>query len=172
MANGTTFIQLPKKSPEPKIGNILLGREYLSELLDESVVETMRCHNLALAGSDRGNWYALKKMGIACKALQDAVTYNCPVREGAQFYYIYPIYISRMNPDEAAPHLRMMVEEDPKIDGLLQPPTIGIMDDLFLGHGYTCGSMINNGHSRKRWAKIELSDDRYLLAAYFEWYNK
>jgi len=160
----------PMKAPEPKNGDILTGNEFLWELLTEKEVQDVRAYHLSSVRSN--HWKALERFGLKANDLQEESRYECPFDSGNSFFRIYPIAISEPYIHEVNEISRYIMERDPKSDFIYTELYINNVDKSFMGHGYCQGITPHDGHGRWKWAKIRLSDERWLFAIYWEWYNK
>tara|TARA_B100000614_G_scaffold262909_1_gene300525 strand:+ start:91075 stop:91590 length:516 start_codon:yes stop_codon:yes gene_type:complete len=169
-ATGTISIVKPKTAPSPDIGDILDGADFLAELLTDEQADQIRAHDLSLVHEN--HWIALERLGIDAAELIEQVKYECPFRPGTFFFHMYPLYISRLYPSEVRDWYKIMVETEPQDDSLIRAPFASNVDHSFMGHGYSKWILPHDGGGKWCWAKISLSDGRWLLVQYFEWYNK
>jgi len=160
----------PKAAPKPVNGDILQGGSFLSELIDKEAAKDLRV--LSLSFCHENHWKAIEKMGLDIAELRDEVEYECPFRSGTRFYRVYPLSISKMLPDEAGEIHSYFLRKNPDDEYFHRPPGIDDVDRSFMGHGYDQNILPDDGHGCWKYAKIDLSDGRWLIVAYWEWYSK
>ena len=165
----TISILKPNDPPIPDIGNILRGNEFLYKLISDEEAKNLRV--MSLANIHDNHWKALDRMGIDYTDLMKEVEYECPFRKNVVFYNVYPLAISKLKASEGGIYLTHILEKDPDTLFFHQAPMIDDIDKSFMGHGH--GKVLpSDGHGKWKFAKMNLSDGRWLLVTYFEWYNK
>lgn len=151
---------LKAKTPaKSKNGDILRGGEFISHIYPD----TRPVIAAPLGILNRDHWVALEKLMIDFNELVQASRYECLVR-GITFYSVYPIGISEYKTGELPKFLDHMY-------GVDHPVAAGKISRSFLGHGYT-DYLEDDGDNGLHYGRVDLDDGRYLIVAFFEWYNK
>lgn len=177
MSNDTISISIikPTKAPEPNNGDIISGNEYLWELLDKKTIKNIRAYPLSYESLN--HWKALERFGLDTTDIQDEARYECPFRSGNHFFRIYPIAISEVHSHEVNESSKFLMEyimkrKESLNDHIYMELSLSEVEKSFMGHGYSQYILPHDGFGSWEWAKIKLSDGRFLFAIYWEWYNK
>ena len=173
-------------------GEILYGADYLEDLADLGSDINDRVKNwMALREAKAvllsilhvNTWEALRGIGIDVSALRDAVRYQCPY---TQHEYFWMMPISLFGDVEKYKEKAKETLPDWKVDHAFdfeytcfatscESPVdwyFGDVTSLFMGSGYTVGTLYTDGSRNRRRLRVRLSDGNWFMVETWEWFNK
>jgi len=169
----------PKRQFQPELGDFLFGSEFIHSYLTKKEIAANDFFVIPLMFM---NFYhpftTLKRLSIDASELRQNCTYRCPFRHHTSFYGLLPIAIKtndvakyRQNGFENAAFNSIFDLEWQKnrIDQILSSNQIS---KAFLGHGFTDGTLPFDGDNAIVNVKLQLSNNDFILALTWEWYNK
>jgi hypothetical protein len=168
---------IQKKPYTPDNGDILSGGKYIVRKVKN--IEDLGSLLSATALSNNP-WKSLKMLNVETEHIRKAFQYLCPYTDN-KYYHFIPAAIVIKNGVDA---YRKPNYEDKSFDYLFdldwvtncvfqhKHPHLNSIGKSMLGHGYTDGTLPNDGHGNHIEVLIELDNDDYLFGYCWEWYNK
>ena len=135
---------------------------------------------------NRHSWNALKILGIDAERFQKVITYECPWTQN-QFWWYLPMYLftdelemwlDRCDPYRVTSWTRDIIldvehmQHHYSFHDTENSFETGNVDEALLGHGYTEGTMPNDGHGSLYDATLTLSNGDYIGGKVWVWFNK
>jgi len=169
----------PYMKYKPKIGDILYGGEYFERFRNVPNIQIIMLETLGI-----NTWSVLKTLGVYTSDLQRVVKYACPYLE-KEFFWCMPICLGgdvdkyRENAIEVfgSAHSSYvfgtsLAQGHVDFKEKLMEWEPADMTNLFMGSGYTIGTLASDGSREKGYAQVELENGDHLIVRLWKWYNK
>ena len=157
-------------------GDFLYGSSYIADKVN--VFENDRISFLPLVKGDISVWSWLEKLGIAIRDIIDfrnTVTYWCPWEEN-QYYWMIPLVLATNNPDAYKLDKWRWHRgfTDQKLSHAMQikDEFVNSISIALMGHGFTEGTLPDDGLANKELVIVELSNGDRLICLTWVWHNK
>lgn len=168
----------PQKQFQPELGDFLFASEFIHSYVTKKEVAANDFFVIPLIFmSFYHPFTTLKKFNIDAEELHQCCKYDCPFREQIIFYGLLPIAIKT---DDSTKYRHNGFENtynsvfDLKwqknyVDQIL---SVDQISKSFLGHGFTDGTLPFDGNNSIVNVKLQLSNNDFIIAHTWEWYNK
>jgi hypothetical protein len=170
------------KPYKPEFGDILSGGEYLVR----KVKNKEDLGDYLWVGTFGNNpWHAIERLGIDSTKLKAIFRYSCPFTDNVYYHFI-PVVVILKNGEKTYRKTFEDANGGPStgfdylfdlewsrgltIKGVL--PEANTIQMTMLGHGYTDGTLPNDGSGDFINVLIELDNGDFLFGHCWEWYNK
>ena len=169
----------PAVPGKDKIGDILYGGDYLAEVFENPEVLVGK-KVVRLGRISTNHWVALDKLGIVgARKTARELEYDCPWTTN-RFYWWYPILL--ITKEEGSAYKKTLTwncdvrcavgHDDTSLHELGLNKICSPIDDVMMGHGYTPMTLPTDGHGRRAYAAVELSNGETLVVSCWVWFNK
>jgi len=163
-----------KKSYKHHIGDILFGKEYLENVNLKDLKKKKYVYGISIRRSEFK------------KELKKHFEYQCPFIDGNRYLWFLPSYVFTDTPNENdfSHHFQKdpksakiygykkdRIEEIEEFDEHEQYNNFG-GENLYMGHGYTFGTLPSDGGNGKDVAMIRLDNGDILVGQLWVWFNK
>ncbi len=133
---------------------------------------------------DPNTWAVVAKLGINVESFKESITYICPYLD-QKFYWCIPYAIvgeDLTSIRKAALKVFGKWQVDYAMDKQffdevsgntpVEKWRLGSVTELFLGSGYTHGTIISDGDNGRARAKLYVNNITWIMVELWEWYNK
>jgi len=167
---------IQKKPYVPEIGDILSG----SEFIVRKVKNDEKLGNFIFANAISHNpWITLKKLDIDAEQLKKEFEYKDPFTDNTYYHFIplaiivkdVNVYRKGRYSSKDCDYL-FDVEWNTSFVCKDKHPELNSISKSMLGHGYTDGTLPNDGDGKHIEVLIELDNGDFLFGYCWEWYNK
>lgn len=175
------MITLIKQNPEfsPEIGDFLFAPEFIHSYVTENEIKESSFLAIPLVFLNGYQpFFNLEKFCIDIKELKQKCMYECPFRKNTTFYGLVPFALKtndakqyRQN-DLTHSFYDFVFDTKWQKNFLKQIISASQICQSFLGHGYTNCTLPTDGSNKIVNVKLQLSNDDFILAHTWEWYNK
>lgn len=168
-----------EQDPESKINNLPFGQEYIHSLVTQKEMSAKDFLMIPLTFFIFYNpFQILNKFGIYTDTLEKKSKYKCPFRKETTFWGLLPITLKTNDPQKyrheelKAPLYDLVFDlKWQKHNNIVQFILENKITKSFLGHGYTKDTLPTDGSNTIIPAKLQLSNNDFIIALTWEWHN-